>query len=42
MYINGKVITKKYVFNGDRQGIRERATRTILNDLRLELLNMEK
>lgn len=42
IYINGKVITKKYVFNRDRQGIRERATRTILNDLRLELLNMEK
>ena len=42
IYINGKVITKKYVFNGDRQGVRERATRTILNDLRLELLNMEK
>ena len=42
IYINGKVITKKYVFNGDRQGIRESATRTILNDLRLELLNMEK
>lgn len=42
IYINGKVITKKYAFNGDRQGIRERATRTILNDLRLELLNMEK
>ena len=34
--------TLKYVFNGDRQGVRERATRTILNDLRLELLNMEK
>ncbi|ETI93064.1 MAG: hypothetical protein Q606_CBAC00358G0001, partial [Intestinibacter bartlettii DORA_8_9] len=33
IYINGKVITKKYVFNGDRQGVRERATRTILNDL---------
>ena len=42
IYINGKVITNKYVFNGDRQGVRERATRTILNDLRLELLNMEK
>ena len=40
IYINGKVISKKYVFNGDRQGVRERATRTILNDLRLELLNM--
>ena len=34
IYINGKVITKKYVFNGDRQGIRERATRTKLNHLR--------
>ena len=32
IYINGKVISKKYVFNGDRQGVRERATRTILND----------
>lgn len=42
IYINGKVISKKYVFNGDRQGVRERATRTILNDLRLELLNMKK
>ena len=42
IYINGKKKKKKYVFNGDRQGIRERATRTILNDLRLELLNMEK
>ena len=42
IYINGKVISKKYVFNGDRQGVRERATRTILNDLRLELLNIEK
>ncbi|WP_415990254.1 competence/damage-inducible protein A [Intestinibacter bartlettii] len=42
IYINGKVISKKYVFNGDRQGVRERATRTILNDFRLELLNMEK
>ena len=36
IYINGKVITKKYVFNGDRQGVRERATRTILNDLRFD------
>lgn len=42
IYINGKVISKKYVFNGNRQNIRERATKTILNDLRLELLNMEK
>lgn len=42
IYINGKVISKKYVFNGNRQNIRKRATKTILNDLRLELLNMEK
>lgn len=42
IYINGDVISKKYVFNGDRQQIRERATKTILNDLRLELLKKIK
>ena len=42
IYINGKVISKKYIFNGNRQGIRVRAANTILNDLRLELLNSEK
>lgn len=42
IYINGKVISKKYVFNGNRQGIRTRATKTILNDLRLELLDVDK
>ena len=42
IYINGDVISKKYVFNGDRQQVRERATKTILNDLRLELLNINK
>ena len=42
IYINGKVISKKYIFNGNRQGIRVRAANTILNDLRLELLNTEK
>ena len=42
IYINGKVISKKYIFNGNRQSIRVRATNTILNDLRLELLNSEK
>lgn len=42
IYINGKVISKKYNFFGDRQGIRSRATKTLLNDLRMELLNLEK
>lgn len=42
IYINGKVISKKYIFNGNRQSIRVRAANTILNDLRLELLNSEK
>ena len=42
IYINGKVISKKYIFNGNRQGIRVRAANTILNNLRLELLNSEK
>ena len=38
--INGKIIVKRYVFNGNRQQIRLRATKTILNDLRLELINI--
>ena len=38
--INDKTIVKKYIFNGDRQQIRYRACKTLLNDLRLELLNM--
>lgn len=42
IYINGKVISKKYIFNGNRQAIRERATKILLNDLRLELLKLEK
>lgn len=37
IYINGKTIIKKYNFNGSRRRIRERATKTILNDLRLAL-----
>lgn len=37
--INNKTIVKKYIFNGDRQQIRYRACKTLLNDLRLELLN---
>lgn len=40
IYINGKIIVKRYVFNGNRQQIRLRATKTILNDLRLELINI--
>lgn len=39
IYINGKTIVKKYEFKGSRQEIREKATKTLLNDLRLELLN---
>ena len=37
--INNKTTVKKYIFNGDRQQIRYRACKTLLNDLRLELLN---
>lgn len=40
IYINGNTIVKKYNFNGSRSRIRQRATRTILNDLRLELVNL--
>ena len=40
IYINGKTISKRYIFNGNRQQIRLRATKTILNDLRLELINI--
>lgn len=38
--INDKTIVKKYIFNGNRQQIRDRACKTLLNDLRLELLNI--
>ncbi|WP_343339219.1 Putative competence-damage inducible protein [Terrisporobacter petrolearius] len=38
--INDKTIVKKYILNGDRQQIRYRACKTLLNDLRLELLNI--
>ena len=40
IYINGKTISKRYIFNGNRQQIRLKATKTILNDLRLELINI--
>ena len=38
--INNKTIVKKYIFNGNRQQIRSRAFKTLLNDLRLELLKI--
>ncbi len=37
IYINGKTTVKKFVFSGDRQSIRVKATKTILNELRLKL-----
>ena len=40
IYINGKTIVKKFVFDGNRQEIRLKATNTILNELKLELLNL--
>lgn len=40
IYINGKTIVKKFIFNGDRQQIRVRATKTLLNELRIELLKL--
>ena len=40
IYINGKVKAKRYIFNGSRQQVRLRATKTILNNLRLELINL--
>ncbi|MGL5693671.1 MAG: nicotinamide-nucleotide amidohydrolase family protein, partial [Peptostreptococcaceae bacterium] len=39
-YINGKVCSKRYIFNGNRQQIRLRATKTLLNELRLEIINL--
>ncbi|MBQ8999113.1 MAG: nicotinamide-nucleotide amidohydrolase family protein [Clostridium sp.] len=40
IYINGKTIVKKFVFDGNRQEIRLKATNTILNELKIELLNL--
>lgn len=37
IYINGKTIVKKNIFNGDRRKIRLRATRDLLNELRIQL-----
>ena len=38
--IYNKTLVKKYIFNGNRQQIRSRACKTLLNDLRLELLKI--
>ena len=38
IYINGETFVRKFVFNGERQMIRLRATKNILNELRLKLL----
>ena len=40
IYINGKTIVKKFILEGNRQEIRLKATNTILNELKLELLNL--
>lgn len=40
IYINGKTIVKRFVFNGNRQAVRLRATKNILNELRIELLKL--
>jgi len=40
IYINGETIIKKFVFNGNRQSIRLRATKNLLNELRLKLLEL--
>ena len=40
IYINGKTIAKKLIFDGDRQQIRVNATNSILNELRMQLLNL--
>lgn len=37
IYINGKTVVKKNTFNGDRRKIRLRATRDLLNELRIQL-----
>lgn len=42
IYINGETIVKKYIFNGDRNQIRIRATKTVLNELRLSIIEKIK
>lgn len=40
IYINGKTIVKRFIFNGNRQQIRLKTTKTLLNELRIELLKL--
>jgi len=40
IYINGETTVKKFIFNGNRQSIRLRATKNLLNELRLKLLEL--
>ena len=40
IYINGKTSVNKYIFQGNREEIRFRATKNALNDLRLKLLEI--
>lgn len=35
IYINGKIIVKKNIFNGDRRKIRLRVIRDLFNELRI-------
>lgn len=39
IYINGNIIVKKYEFKGNRQEIRKQATKELLNNLYIELIN---
>lgn len=40
IYINGKTFVKKFIFNGNRQMVRLRATKNILNELRIKLVDV--
>ncbi len=40
IYINGNTTVKRFVFDGNRQDIRLRATKSLLNELRLKLLEL--
>ena len=40
IYINGNTTVKKYIFNGNREEIRLKATKNAINDLRLRLLEL--
>lgn len=40
IYINGKTKVNKYILEGDREEVRNKATYNAINDLRLELLKL--